>query len=329
VELNVPFQWQDNGALLFSLTPGYRRLLEVVDPESGAGDYSEDFSRSFRTIYGQQYLWSQFPFVELYSRDAEQLFLDLTGELDRSEYSAEAYLQLSRRFSSRIRDLFLPSFLELSIGKQFIKDGDLSDLYNSYTLTARSTALNLFGALGAYPLFPFYRTDEFSTSLSVNADVDERESEPSLRRLEVNLDHFISLEGQSDEQFTLENRLNLRQDREDIGSRLLWGDSVKFLYNWFRYPDGGVRLPLLPENIGQEGYWAHQESLELKLNGPGEDTSYHPFNLIVSHRSTARLPEYGELSAEISAGFDGEKTDAGERYWRVGLSGGISVQIEF
>jgi hypothetical protein len=41
------------------------------------------------------------------------------------------------------------------------------------------------------------------------------------------------------------------------------------------------------------------------------------------------LPDYGQISAEISAGFDVEKTDSGERYWRLGLKGGIGLQIEF
>jgi hypothetical protein len=329
MELSVPFRRLDKGVSLFSITPGYRRHLDVVDPESGAGDYAGDFSGSFQTIYSQQYLWGQFPFAELYSPNAERLFLDLSAGLDKADYSAEAYVRLSRRFSSRIRDLFLPSFFELSVKKQFVKDEDLSDLYNSYSLTARSTALNLFGDFGAYPVFSFYRTDEFSTSLSLNADVDELTGGPSLRGLEMNLGHFFSFESQNDQQLTFENRLNLRQDREEIGTEILWGDTVKFLYLWSRYPETGVRLPLLPEKIGRQGYWSHQESLELKLNGPGAESSYHPFNLIVSHESTALLPDYGQISAEISAGFDVEKTDSGERYWRLGLRGGIGLQIEF
>ena len=90
-----------------------------------------------------------------------------------------------------------------------------------------------------------------------------------------------------------------------------------------------MRLPLLPERIGEQGYFAHRESLLLELNGPGESSSYHPFNLILSHESSAVLPDYGEIGAEISAGIDVEKTTGGERYWRLGLSGGIRLQIEF
>ena len=329
MELSVPLRWQDQGVSLFSITPGYRRHLDVVDPETGVGDYSEDFSRSFETIYGQRYLYGQFPFIELYSPDAEQLFLDLSDKLNKADYSAEAYLRLSRRFSSRIRDLFLPSFFEFSVKKEFVKDEDLTDLYNSYSLSAQSTALNLFGDFGAYPVFSFYRSDEFSTSLSLLMDVAEQTGGPFLRGLEMSLDHFFSFEGEKDEQLTFENRYRLRQDREEIGTEIVWGDTVKLLYLWSRYPENGVRLPFLPEAVGGQGYWSHHESLELELNGPGEDSSYHPFNLILSHKSTALLPDYGEISAEMSAGIDVEKTSGGVRYWRLGFSGGISVQIEF
>jgi hypothetical protein len=306
----------------------------VIALESTIGDYADDFSRSFRTIYSQQYLYGQFPYVELYSQEAERQFLGQSEKLSNADYSAEAYLQVSRRFSSRIRDLFLPSSLELSVSKRFVKDEDLTDLYNTYSLTARSTALNLFGNFGAYSLFPFYRTDEYSTSLSLNADVDEATGVSAFRRLEMNLDHFLSFEGLREQQLTLENRFSLRQDREQTGSTLLWGDNVKLLYLWSRHPDSGLRLPLLPKNIGNQGYWSHQENLELELSGPGEGTSYHPFNLLISHESTAVLPEYGKISAELALGFDFEKaentdTRTIERYWRIGLRGGISMQIEF
>jgi hypothetical protein len=90
-----------------------------------------------------------------------------------------------------------------------------------------------------------------------------------------------------------------------------------------------VRLPLLPERIGEQGYFSHRESVALELNGPKEDSSYHPFNLILNHESTAILPDYGQISAEISAGIDVENTSGGQRYLRLGLSGGINVQIEF
>ena len=88
-------------------------------------------------------------------------------------------------------------------------------------------------------------------------------------------------------------------------------------------------MPLLPERFGEGGYWSHLESVELELSGPGEESSWHPLNLIVSHRSSLVLPDYGEISGEISAGIDTEQTELKQRYWRLGLRGGISVQIEF
>ncbi len=338
MELAIPILWQDEGITLLSVKPGYRRNLEIVSLETGLGGYASDFSWSFQRIYSQQYLYGQLPYAELYSLEAEKRFLDLSADLEEATYSAEAYLQLSRRFSSRIRDLFLPSFLELGLQKQFVKDEDLTDLFNTYNLKAQSTALNLFGDFGAYPLFPFYRTDEFSTALSVSLDVDGQTvtSENIRPALGVILDHYLSFEGEAENTLTIENRFNLEYDKEveatllaKYGTKMMWGDTVKFLYTWYRYPETGVKLPLLPANIGEQGYWFHLESLELEMKGPTEESSFHPFNVILSHESSVVLPDYGEISSEISAGFDVEQTEARDRYWRFGFRGGIEVRIEF
>jgi len=338
MELALPILKQDEGITLFSVKPGYRRNLEIVSLETGPGDYASDFSRSFQRICSQQYLYGQIPYAELYSLDAEQRFLDLSADLEEASYSAEAYLQLSRRFSSRIRDLFLPSSLELRLQKKFIKDEDLTDLFNTYNLQVRSTALNLFGDYGAYPLFPFYRTDEFSAALSFSLDVDGHTATNENKRptLEMILDHYLSFEGEADNALTIENRLNLEYDKaveatifEKYGTKVTWGDTVKFLYTWYRYPETGVKLPFLPAKIGEQGYWSHLESLELKMKGPTEGSSFHPLNVMMSHESAVVLPDYGEISSEISVGFDVEQTEARERYWRFGFRGGIAVQIEF
>jgi hypothetical protein len=338
MELALPILWQDEGITLFSVKPGYRRDLEIVSLETGLGDYASDFSRSFQRIYSQQYLYGQIPYAELYSLEAEQRFLDLSADLEEATYSAEAYLQLSRRFSSRIRDLFLPSLLELGLQKQFVKDEDLTDLFNTYNLKAQSTALNLFGDFGAYPIFPFYRSDEFSAALSLSLAVDGQTvtNENARPTLGMTLDHYFSFEGEADNALTIENRFNLEYDKaveaallEKYGTKVTWGDTVKFLYTWYRYPETGVKLPLLPAKVGEQGYWSHLESLELEMKGPTEESSFHPLNIILSHESSIVLPDYGEISAEISAGFDVEKTEARERYWRFGLRGGIAVQIEF
>ena len=351
MELSLPIRWQKGGVNVFSITPGYRRDLDVVNRETGLLDFSDDIPRSFETIYNQSYLYNQLPFAELYSVESEQLFMDLSEfyGLDKADYSAEVYIQLSRRFSSRIRDLFLPSFFELGLKKNFVKNEDLTDLYNTYTLEARSTALNLFGAFGAYPLFAFYRTDEFTTSVSVSLDVltytggatlgDWQAAQPSqatVKSAELIWDHFFSFEGQDDNALTFENRLNLLYDwasdevYAEYGRKWGWGETVKLLYNWSRYPETGVRLPLIPEDVGKEGHWSHQDSLIVEIKGPGEQISYYPLNLLVSHESTAVLPEFGEISAEISVGCDMEKISAADRGdWHSGLRGGISVEIEF
>ena len=339
MELGIPVVIQKQGATVFSLQSGYRRNLQIESYEAGDGDFAADFSASFERIYAQRYLYRQIPYVELYSTQAEQLFLDLSAGLEKADYGAEAYLQMSRRFSSTLWDLFLPASVEIAVRKDFVKDQDLSDLSNSYSLNARSTALNLFGDFGAYRMFPFYRSDEFTTSLTLSLEADgigvQTNGQSPIRGWRLDLDHFFSFAGAGEGELTFENRLDLRSYRADetpteedpAGSS--WGNTVKLLYSWYRYPETGVRLPLVPDRVGREGYWEHQDSLEVELAGAEDQSSYHPFNLVVSHVSTLMLPEFGEIGAEIAAGVDVERTEAGARYWRLGLRGGLSVQIEF
>ncbi len=317
---SLPLVFQDGQVTVFSVKPGYRRTLETVGQEPGSGGYAADFAEAFQTVYGQEYVYNQWPYAELFCVGTERSFLEATVGLEEAYYSAESFVQLSRRFSSRLRDLFVPSSVELAVAKQFQKDGDLTDFVNSYRLTTRSTALNLFGRLGAYPLFDFYRTDEFTTSLDLAFKADRE----TLRSSEMVLGSYFSFEGEGENAMTVENRFALAYERT-----VEWDDTVKLLYAWYRYPEGGVRLPLVSAKIEQQGYWSHLESLEVTLSGPQEELSYHPLNIIASHESSVILPDHGQITGELSLGFDVEKTEAGERYWRAGLRGGIEMTIEF
>jgi hypothetical protein len=309
---------------VFSLAPGYRRNLEAISRETGPGGYAADFSEAFRRIFSQDYVYSERLYAELFSITSERNFEEETEDLEEAHYSAESFLQMSRRFSSRIRDLLLPSFVELGLGKEFIKEGDGRDFVNTYSLKSQSTALNLFGNFGAYPLFPFYKTDEFSTALSLDLRT-YRSSAGSvkLRSVETNLDSYLSFAGAGDNILTLENRFYLEYE----GS-VQWSDTVKLLYNWFKIPQDGVRVPLLPAAIGDDGYWSHSESIELELSGARDALSFHPFDLVVSHESSLILPEHGKITAEVAAGLDIEETEDG-LYWVGGLRGGLEARIEF
>jgi hypothetical protein len=311
------------------VTPGYRRSLSLRGSEAGSGEFwgdSGDFASSFAWLFDQDYAFAGVPFAELYDAATAVSFSDRTDDFSEAAFEAEGYLRLSRRVSSRLVDLLLPASLEMALGRELKRAGDLVSDCNRYTVSARAAALNLFGSLGAYSLFPFYRTDEFSSSVSLLL----RDEGGRLTDGELLLEHFASFEGATGSQLTLHNRYSGQYDG-------VWSsdDILELFYTWERHPQGGVRLPLLPASVGQEAYWIHLEGLALdsegrgKSEGPGGEGSFHPVNVILTHESSVVLPEHGSLKASLGVGFDLEQTEAGELYKRFGLRGGLEVRIEF
>jgi hypothetical protein len=319
MELSLPLAWPETPGNL-ALEPGYRRSLELLDSRAAAGGVGTDFGGGLQALFGQAYAFRQPPYVELFAPQSEEDFAAATLPLQQACYRAESYLKLSRRFSSRLTDLVLPSSLELTVGKEFRREAELTAFTNCYELKSLSTAVNLFGRLGAYPLFHFYRTDELSNSLILT--ITHGSDTPLEGQLLLN--SFVSIEAEQERTLTLDNRFSL-----GTGEEQSWSEGVQLVFAWSLHPPAGIRLPLLPADFGEQGYWSHSESLAVEVSGAGEAASYHPFNLILGHKSAAVLSDSARIEAEISTGLDVESTEAGQLYWRLGLKGGLSVALQF
>ena len=181
---------------------------------------------------------------ELFSSSTASQFTQMSLPAQTAVYTPEIFLTLSRFSSSRLYDLVLPSALELSLNRELRREGVLVGSRNNYRLALQSRALNLFGALGAYPLFPFYRTDEASGSLQITATQAEGVTE----KLSLLAGQFLACDGENS-RLTLENRFTYTYEESGV-----WSDSVGALFSWERHPAGGVRVPLLPAETGARGY---------------------------------------------------------------------------
>jgi hypothetical protein len=316
----------EGGARRLTLVPGYRRQLRVTARETGPGDFLEDANIGFQRLADQGYFFTQAPFAELYAPRTEALFLAATVDLDEAAYTGESFLTLSRSFSSRLRDLWLPSFLELSAGKEFIKEGAESDFVNTYSLALRANALNLFGEYGAYPLFSYYRTDSYSASLDVAVKVNhaalQEGDREGLREAEILLEHFLTLEGGTGNSLSLDNRFNWQ-----LVEPRVWSNSLGLLYGWTRMPRRAFNLRFLKAET--EPFWSHLESVEYEVRGEEEVLSFHPLNLIARHESSLVFPGQGYLKGSVSVGLDQERIEDSGSLWRLGFRGGIEGRIEF
>jgi hypothetical protein len=334
LEAEIAFPWSpgsEDGKRRLTLTPGYRREVRVVNTESSAGDFGADVKVCFDRLREQGYFFSQAPFVELYSERTQELFLTDAADLQEAAYSCESTFALSRPFSSRLRDLWLPSYLELAVGRELELAGTADEDINTYSLDLRANALNLFGEYGAYPLFDFYRTDSYSAGLGVEVRVDHDVWRPGgtagLREASLLLEHFLSLEGASGASLTLDNRFRAELAEADENPHALYSNTLGLLYLWTRTPEKTVKLRFLKP--GSKPYWNHLESLEYEFNREEKVLSYHPLNLIIRHESSLVFPDSGYLKAAFSLGLDRERLAGGGSLWRLGFRGGIEAQIMF
>jgi hypothetical protein len=323
LEASLPVSVRRGEATLFSLTPGYRREVKLVERLGAAGNLGLDLGEGLQELATQAYWFQSAPLDELFSASAADRFTQDSLPAATAVYTPEVYLTMSRFSSSRLYDLFAPSTLELSLNRELRREGVLVGSRNNYRLTMQSRALNLFGALGAYPLFRFYRTDEASGSLQLTAT----QAEGTTERLSLLAGQYLACDGESSK-LTLENRFAYTYEQTESG---VWSDTLAALFSWERRPEGGVKVPLLPAAAGAKGYWSHEESLSTGVAGgrPAEGASLHPFNLVLAHSSSLILPDHGSIKGGVSLGLDAEDVAGEGTYWRVGLKATLEAQIQF
>ena len=322
LEASLPLVFVRQEVALLSLTPGYRRVVQLVERPGAEGNLGLDLTEGLAQLASQGYWYRAAPLDELFSAATASQFAEQSFSALTAVYTPEVFLTMSRFTSSRLYDLVLPASLELSLNRELRREGVLVGSRNNYRLSLQSRALNLFGALGAYPLFPFYRTDEASGSLQLTAT----EAEGVMEKLTLLAGQYLACDGES-AQLTLENRFAYTYEDSAV-----WSDTAGALLVWERHPLDGVRVPLLPTAVGAQGFWSHEESLSTSVAGgePAEDAStIHPFNLVLAHRTSLVLPEFGYLKGGVSLGLDAEKVSGEGMYWRIGLKASLEAQIQF
>ncbi len=317
--LQLPWELWAETSKRVTITPGYSRELRVMDTQGKTGDLSDDLRVYAGDIEQQSYFFILPPFAELFSGAAKEDFTSAGKDYEQAFYRPQASITIERLFSSRISDLFIPSFFQLSLDKEFKKDGDLVQFLNNYYLKTRNNAVNLFGSYGVYPIFSFYKLDEYGAGLTLTLTYDDNTFHSS----DLLLEQYVGFETEKSSILTLDNRFNYQQT--DLTS---WSDEVQLSYKRFIYPPEGVKLPLLPESVERNGYYSHRESLALEISGEESSYSYHPMNIVLKHETFAIFPEQGLIKAEIALGLDRETSYDGN-YWRLGIRAGIEGKIEF
>ena len=252
--------------------------------------FATDASSWAAAVGDQDYFISAPPLAEIVQDSALGAFRDGTAGFDAASYSPVAGVSLERRFSSRLVDLVIPSYLAFNIDRSYKREYDAVTSSLGTETTARMTAVNLFGSLGAYPLFGWYESDQLSSSFQLST------------RYEDDLDfswryrNEILLFGPGLSEYALNNNLSFSSEDE----RPAWSGSIKA--SWFQaiafdfsLPLGGFNLPPADRHL------RHRETLNWEIR-PVEGETWSR-NMSIKHATGITFGGQGSIEVYLAFGF--------------------------
>jgi hypothetical protein len=235
-------------------------------------------------------------------------------------YSPSVNVTLQRGYGSHLLDLLIPSSIEVSFGQDLKKTADLTETTIYIRPKTTTRALNLFGELGAYPLLPRVRTDEYSLSLS--GSVDGGPGQPTMLST-LSAEAYATLTGTDESELTF-----VETFRRDQSTTVTLSNSAQALLDWTVRPEGGVQLPLIRPEIGKTAHLAHRESAEV-ISSYSDSGVFHPFTLILGHATSLIYEGHGSIKASANLGFDAENLGAAGTAWRLAVRAALEAKLTF
>lgn len=300
------------------LTPSYSRSFV----EKSDSDTTGSFTNGFNNLFHDLAIWipttSFIPFFELFADETTEKFEKKTNTFNEASYSPDFGLNISRKFGSRIFDLFLPYSFDIHLVRNFGKKDDTFYNENRFEFAVKQTAVNLFGEFGVYRKFDFYNTDEFTGFLQfIMKSEDENIPEPS----ELTYQNYFSFYGNNNSALILENKFS-----SDFENTVL-SDSLNFKFIHQNPMRERFKLKFINDLIDKEHFWSHEENLQLQLTYPwaeSENTEFTSLNISAQHLSKLNVPGLGALKTWLTIGFYGN-----EELFRAGFEAGLELEISF
>ncbi|MDC7235994.1 MAG: hypothetical protein PQJ58_22410 [Spirochaetales bacterium] len=313
-DLSFPLMIQ-NPTMPWSITPGYRRdLTQTVYPDKYDG-FGDDLSTLF-TVLGSQFpLTSFIPFYEIFGQHNLDDFEDTLSLTDESIYKPEVYVQLNRLSTSNLRDLFIPSGVDIGIERQYYKKQDSVYIQHDWNFQLLQSAVNLFGAWGQYPLFDFYATDEISSSLQFilgGSELWTPEAE------ELVYQNYLTLAGEKNWEFVLDNRFTRKWTGE------YYQDDFQLILRWFEPENPYFKFPFFDYLIMKPNRMEHEEKLVFTGYFDEEEPENTSFDVILRHESKLVLTGLGSLKGWMALGIGGT-----DYLFRNGYELGLELEMSF
>ncbi len=160
-ELSAPITLRPATPRAIAVTPGYSRSLRLRGISVQDSGLLRDFGNYWDNVAGQSYVALSVPGAELFGDSLRQHFRDASQAYEEARYSARAEAELEGSAGFRPIALLLPSAATASLTRRLERDASSLQDYRDLTVRIATSAVNLFGRVGARPTFDWYETDEY------------------------------------------------------------------------------------------------------------------------------------------------------------------------
>lgn len=163
LRLTLPVSFKSN-----SISFVMEKTSGSVKNKTAGGSYSKDKDYIIQNLEERPWYFKAVPFADLFDgslSDNVSSNASKTSEYESVYYTTSYRLNWKRSFFGNATDFFVPDGASLIFERNIKAASSLSDYYQAKTLFNFS-AINVFGAKGFIPLFDFYETDEYTTSLT-------------------------------------------------------------------------------------------------------------------------------------------------------------------
>ena len=255
------------------------------------------------------------PFYEIFGHNNLEDFEKTLTLTDDSEYTPELFLQMNRSPGSRLTDLFLPSGLDLSTSREYYKKQDSLYWEHDWNFQILQSAINLFGDWGRYPVFRFYKTDEWSGSFQYTLSGREVwNPEPE----EIIYQNYITFAGESTWEFVLDNRISFRFEEEELQ------DEFQLILRWREEEKPWLKVPFFERVILKPSRMEHEEKLIFSGFFDQDEWSGTSVNAVLRHESKLVITGLGSLKGWMALGLGGEPD-----LFRNGYELGVEMEMNF
>jgi len=207
------------------VTHSYQRNSSFRESYREDSGFADDLSSLPDRMGKTPFIWTAPPYQELWSGSLPLGFEEKTSSQLEADYSGGSTLAVDRTPGSRLYDLVAPTRFSVGVERTLQRDFDsITDLHQ-FDALYRATALNLFGRLGRYPLFQWYRTEEINHSVLYSGSVGD-----TVESHELTFGQFVELNINQQSVIGVDNswRQKIGKGERSISARLYWQRSSLF-----------------------------------------------------------------------------------------------------